>query len=180
MWSQHLHAILWINRTTIWNSINIVFFRLLYERDTMLFIEIKYFIWHMMNWNKIQSIEDLLILRARQLKKRNENFEKTTLHLRRMKEQNKEFFDDKHQLRWVFLSVNDLMLRHDIKLNNKHDFKLIFRWDELFRIREVDSIKKTYVLKELNETRFDETYAENRLKRFRTRNVRIEDVEKKV
>ena len=71
------------------------------------------------------------------------------------------------------------MLRHDIKLNNKHDFKLIFRWDELFRIREVDSIKKTYVLKELNETRFDETYAENRLKRFRTRNVRTENVEEK-
>ena len=133
----------------------------------------------MMNWNKIQSIEDLLILRARQLKKRNENFEKTTLHLRRMKEQNKEFFDDKHQLRWVFLSVNDLMLRHDIKLNNKHDFKLIFRWNELFRILKVDSIKKTYVLKELNEARFNETYAENWLKHFRTRNVRAENAEEK-
>ena len=44
MWFQHLHAILWINRTTIRNSINIVFFRLLYERDAMLLIKIKYFI----------------------------------------------------------------------------------------------------------------------------------------
>ena len=70
------------------------------------------------------------------------------------------------------------MLRHDIKLNNKHDLKLVFRWNKLFRIREVDSIKETYILKELNETRFDETYAENRLKRFRTRDVRIEDAEK--
>ena len=69
------------------------------------------------------------------------------------------------------------MLRHDIKLNNKHDFKLIFRWDEFFRIRAVDSIKRIYVLKELNETRLDETYVENRLKRFRTRNVRVEDAE---
>ena len=69
------------------------------------------------------------------------------------------------------------MLRHDIKLNNKHDLKLVFRWDEFFRIRKVDSIKKTYVLKKLNETRFDETYAENRLKRFRTRDVRTENVE---
>ena len=95
-----------------------------------------------------------------------------------MKEQNKEFFDDKHQLRRVFLNISDLMLRHDIKLNNKHDLKLVFRWDEFFRIREIDSIKKTYVLKELNEARLDETYAENRLKRFRTRDVRIENVEK--
>ena len=71
------------------------------------------------------------------------------------------------------------MLRHDIKLNNKHDFKLVFRWNEFFRILKVDSIKKTYVLKELNETCFDETYAENRLKCFRTRDVRAENVEEK-
>ena len=71
------------------------------------------------------------------------------------------------------------MLRHDIKLNNKHDFKLVFRWDESFKIRKVDSIKKIYVLKELNETRLDETYAENRLKRFRIRNVQVENAEEK-
>ena len=34
-------------------------------------------------------------------------------------------------------------------------------------------------MKKLNETRLDETYAENRLKRFRTRDVRVENVEKK-
>ena len=71
------------------------------------------------------------------------------------------------------------MLRHDIKFNNKHDLKLIFRWDEFFKIREIDSIKKTYVLKKLNEAHFDETYAENQLKRFRIWNVRIENVEEK-
>ena len=71
------------------------------------------------------------------------------------------------------------MLRHDIKLNNKHDLKFVFRWDEFFKVLKVDSIKKTYVLKELNEARFNETYAENRLKRFRTRNVRTENAEEK-
>ena len=68
-----------------------------------------------------------MTLRARQLKKKNEDFEKATLHFRKMREQNKEFFDDKHQLRRIFLNVNNLMLRHDIKFNNKHDLKLIFR-----------------------------------------------------
>ena len=34
-------------------------------------------------------------------------------------------------------------------------------------------------MKELNETRFDETYAENRLKRFRIQNVRVENTEEK-
>ena len=32
-------------------------------------------------------------------------------------------------------------------------------------------------MKKLNEVHFDETYAENRLKRFRTRNVRVENAE---
>ena len=68
-----------------------------------------------------------MTLRVRQLKRKNEDFKKTTLHFRKMKKQNKEFFNDKHQLRRIFLNVNNLMLRHDIKFDNKHDFKLIFR-----------------------------------------------------
>ena len=46
-------------------------------------------------------------------------------------------------------------------------------------MREVDSIKKTYILKEMNEVRLNETYAENRLKHFRIRKTRIENTEKK-
>ena len=82
-------------------------------------------------------------------------------------------------MRRVFLSVNNLMLQHNIKLNDKHDLKLVFCWNEFFKVLEVDSIKRTYVLKELNEARFNETYAENRLKRFKIRNVRTENAEEK-
>ena len=66
-------------------------------------------------------------MRVKQFQKRNENLEKVALHLRRMKKQSKELFNDKHQLRMIFLSADDLMLKHDIKLNNKHDFKFVFR-----------------------------------------------------
>ena len=102
-----------------------------------------------------------------------------TLHLRKMKKQNKKFFNDKHQLRRIFLNVNDLMLRHDIKFNNKHDLKLIFRWNESFKMRKTDSIKKIYVLKKMNKTHLNETYAENRLKCFKTRKMRTENVKEK-
>ena len=71
------------------------------------------------------------------------------------------------------------MLRHDIKFNNKHDLKLIFWWNESFKMREIDSIKRIYVLKKMNEARLNETYAENWLKRFRPRKMRIENVEEK-
>ena len=44
-------------------------------------------------------------------------------------------------------------------------------------MREIDSIKKIYVLKKMNEIHLNETYAENRLKRFKIRKMRIENVE---
>ena len=46
-------------------------------------------------------------------------------------------------------------------------------------MRKADSIKKIYVLKKMNEARLNETYAENRLKRFKTRKMRVKNVEKK-
>ena len=66
-------------------------------------------------------------MRVKQFQRRNENFKETALHLKRMRKQSKELFDDKHQLRKMSLNADNLMLRHDIKLDNKHDLKLVFR-----------------------------------------------------
>ena len=46
-------------------------------------------------------------------------------------------------------------------------------------MREADSIKRIYVLEKMNEARLNETYAENRLKCFKTRKMRTENVEEK-
>ena len=89
-----------------------------------------------------------------------------------MRKQNKELFDDKHQLQKISLNADDLMLKHDIKLDNKHDLKFVFRWNESFRIQRANSMKDIYILKEMNETRLERTYANNRLKRFKTKNVK--------
>ena len=78
-----------------------------------------------------------------------------------MKKQNKRLFDNKYQLRRIFLNVNNLMLRHNIKFDNKHNFKLIFRRNKSFKMQKVDSIKKTSILKKINEVRLSETYVEN-------------------
>ena len=63
------------------------------------------------------------------------------------------------------------MLKHDIKLDNKHDLKLIFRWNESFRIQRANSMKDIYILKEMNETRLERIYADNRLKQFKIKDV---------
>ena len=96
-----------------------------------------------------------------------------------MKKQNKKFFDDKYQLRRIFLNINKLMLQHNIKFNNKYNFKLIFRWSELFKMQKTNLIKKIYILKKINETYLNKMYVENRLKRFKIRKMQIENIEKK-
>ena len=74
-------------------------------------------------------------------------------------------------MRKILLNADDLMLKHDIKFDNRHDLKFVFRWNELFRIQRANSIKNIYILKETNETHLERTYADNRLKRFKIKNV---------
>ena len=66
-------------------------------------------------------------MRVKQFQKKDKNFKKAALHLKRMRKQNKKLFDDKYQLRKIFLNADDLMLKYNIKLDNKHDFKFVFR-----------------------------------------------------
>ena len=84
-WSQHFHAMLWINQIIVRDFTDVVSFQLLYEHDAILLIEIKYSIWHIMNWNKIRSTEDLLAIGVKQFQKRNEDLEKAVLHLKSMR-----------------------------------------------------------------------------------------------
>ena len=170
-WSQYFHSMLWTDRIIVRDFTDVISFRLLYEHDAILLIEIKYSVWHIMNWNKIRSIEDLLTMRVKQFQKRNKDFDQVALHLKRMRKQNKKLFNNKYQLRKIFLNADDLMLKYDIKFDNKYDFKFIFRWNNSFRIQRANSMKDIYTLKEMNETRFKRTYANNRLKRFKIRNV---------
>ena len=69
-WFQHFYTMLWTDRIIVRDFINVIFFRFLYEHDAILFIEIEYSIWHIMNWNKIRNIEDLLTMRVRQFPKK--------------------------------------------------------------------------------------------------------------
>ena len=88
-----------------------------------------------------------------------------------MRKQNRKLFDDKYQLQKILLNIDDLILKYDIKLDNKHDLKFIFRWNELFQIQRADSIKDIYILKEMNETRLERIYANNWLNRFKIKDV---------
>ena len=44
-----------------------------------------------------------------------------------MRKENKKLFNNKHQLQRIFLNIDDLILKHDIKFDNKYDLKFFFR-----------------------------------------------------
>jgi len=60
---------------------------------------------------------------------------------------------------------SDLVLLHDIKLNNIHTLKLTWRWLKSFRVVKMNTEKEWYRIAEFNEAILKETIAENRLKK---------------
>ena len=71
----------------------------------------------------MRSRADLLALQVRQLKQKKKNVKKATLYLRHEKKENKKLFNERHQTNNSF-NVSNLVLLHNIKLDNHYDMKL--------------------------------------------------------
>jgi hypothetical protein len=134
----------------------------------MLLIELKIFIWRMLSWQKIHIIEDLLTMRTRQLQKRNENMNETKNLLKRMRKQDKKYFNLKHFVINKNINKNDLVLFHDIQHKNNRNINrnLKYKWRESFWVKEVIQNKKIYLLQKLDEIDLIEIFIENRIKKF--------------
>ncbi len=142
----------------------------------MLLIELEIFIWRMLSWQKIHIIEELLAMRTRQLQKRNENMNETKNLLKRMRKQNKKYFDLKHFTTNKNINKNDLVLLHDIQHENDRSInrKLKYKWRESFRVKKIIQDKKTYLLQKLDEIDLAEIFVENKIKKFQQRqNLKI-------
>ena len=67
----------------------------------------------------MQTTTELIAMRARQLKRRNEDLKKIKNMLERMRRQEKKMFDSAHEMRNEELKSEDLVLLHDIQ--HMHD-----------------------------------------------------------
>jgi hypothetical protein len=116
-------------------------------------------------------IEDLLTMRARQLQRRNENMNEARNLLKRMRKQDKKYFDSKHFVTNKKINKNDLVLLHDTQHENDRSInhKLKYKWRESFRIKEVIQNKEIYFLQKLDEIDLIEIFVENRIKKFHQR-----------
>ena len=177
-WVKHLSTVLWTDRSTVKISTEKTPYFLLCENESILFIEIKHFIWKILLWEKVRSISDLLVMRARQLKKKKEDMTQTVDMMRRMRKQNKELFDDYHEIRNKEIKEKNMIFLHNTQheKNKNSQRKLNYKWKNLYRIIEVIVNKNIYFLIELNDIDLKSTFADNRFKKFRLR--LFSDVEK--
>ena len=164
-WVENLYAVLWADQSTH-NPTDIIFFCMVCGSKSVLPIELDILTWQIFSWDQIHLTADLIEIRARQLQKKNENMEKITLLLQKMRMQGKNLFNDFYRICEKLLAIDDLVLFYDLQREANILIKLAFKWLGLYCIAEVIPEKSTYFLKKLNGTQLRSTIAGNRLKRF--------------
>jgi hypothetical protein len=167
-WRKNLAAVLLAERTSVHGPTGVTPFSLVYGREAVLPFETRYPVWRLLKWNDVQSREDLLVLRARQLQLRDDDMDEIILRKRRLREQGKIMFDKTHRIRKTLIKKDDTVLVYHSKraTDMSSDVKLAFKWLGPYRVHEANSTKGTYVLKEMDGTLLKGTYAGNRLKKF--------------
>ncbi len=164
-WVRSFVNVLWTDRIIIRTFTEMTSYHVLYDCNVVLFIELDVSIWQILSWDNVCITDELLTLCAQQLKYKDENLKKIALHLRRMREINKDVWNDHRRVHTSSILKNDLVLLHDIKLNNMHTLKLTWRWLRSFQVVKMNTEKEWYKIAELDEAILKETIAENRLKK---------------
>jgi hypothetical protein len=91
--------------------------------------------------------------------------------LKRMRKQNKKYFDSKHFITNKNINKNDFVFLHNIQHENDRSInrKLKYKWRESFRVKKIIQNKEIYLLQKLDEIDLIEIFVENRIKKFHQR-----------
>ena len=168
-WVRNLPAVLWADRSTVRSSTGFTPYYIYCGSEPVLPIELEVPTWRILPWDKVHSTADLLAIRARQLQRRDDDFEEATLHLQRMRLEGKERHDEKYGIRHKELASGDTVLLHNTRREKDMSRKLAFKWLGPYRICDLVKDKGTYMLEELDGSRLAGTFAADRLKKFHPR-----------
>jgi hypothetical protein len=170
-WIDNFHVVFWADRFTVKFITDLTSFYLQCDSESMFSIELEIFIWRILLWQKMHIIEDLLTMWVRQLQRRDENMNETRNLLKRMRKQDKKYFDSKHFVTNKKINKNDLVLFHNTQHENDRSInrKLKYKWRKSFRVKEVIQNKEIYLLQKLDEIDLAKIFVENRIKKFHQR-----------
>jgi hypothetical protein len=167
-WVKNLPIVLLADRTTVHQPTGKTPFFMVYGREAVLPVELKYPTWRVLNWEDMTDRASLLATRAQQLQLRDEDIEEVVLRKRRKRSEGKDAFDSSNRLRQSGIVAKDIVLRHDAQseIDKSSDRKLVYKWYRPYRIKTIVPEKGTYILEELDRTLLPRTFAGNRLKKF--------------
>jgi hypothetical protein len=166
-WVTNLHLALWADRVTVKRSTGETPAYLICGQEHVLPVDLSIGTWQTLPWNEVHDTETLLALRAKQFEHRDDRLKEAVDRTMRLREEGKEWFDNKASLRSAPMTPGDLVLVRDVirDLDMSRSRKMDPRWKGPFRIKYV-SEKATYILEELDGCELRRTYAGNRLKKF--------------
>jgi hypothetical protein len=169
-WVRNLSLVLFADYTLVHQPTGKTPFWVVYGREAVLPIELKFRTWRILEWEKVKNQDraELLALRTRQLLGRDEDLEEVRLRKQRKRMEGKEAFDRTHQIRQEEIKEGDLVLRHDsiAEIDMSRNRKLSYKWLGPYRVRKAIPEKGTYILEEFDGIELSGTYSGNRLKKF--------------
>lgn len=98
-------------------------------------------------------------MHTHQLQGQDDDLEKATLHLQRMRLEEEERHNEKHCIRDKDLAIRDIVLLNDTRRGKDMPRKLSFKWLGPHRIYNAVKEKGTYMLEELDGLRLAGTFA---------------------
>lgn len=168
-WIPFVPWVLLAIRTTVHGPTGCTPFWTIYGREAVLPVETLYPTWRVLDWDKVNNMDKLIEMRARQLQMRDEDIEESRLRKERMRKMGQAHWDATRRLRNTPIEKGDLVLTYDVKQidqDKSKDTKLLYSWLGPFRVVKAVQEKGYYNLEELDGTPIRRSYAGNRIKKF--------------
>jgi hypothetical protein len=129
-WVRNLSTVLFADRTSVHQPTSRTPFWVVYGREAVLPIKLKFRTWHILDWDKVRTRAELLALRTRQLQGRGEDLDEVRLRKQRKRMEGKESFDRSRQIRQAEIKEGDLVLRYDsiAEIDMSQVRKLSYKW----------------------------------------------------
>lgn len=169
-WPLYVHSALLAVRTTTSRSTGYTPFFLVYGMHALFPFDVTDRTWFVLDWESVQSREDLLSLRMKQLARREDDIGSAVQHQERSRQR---AVDDRmraeaHRLRKSPLEPGTWVLLHETWLDNQHGNKNALRWAGPYVVHQ-HFPSGSYALRELDGTILAGSVAGSRLKVFHFR-----------
>jgi len=177
-WIKNLPFVMWADRITTRVSTGFTPYRLVFGQDCVLPIELCASSWTIIEWRKVKTTAELLVARARQLERREEDIEEAQENVRKSRLRNKAYFDKNYWKRVQTIEIGDMVLLYNSSLDKQWSQKLKNKWLGPYKIREIGETG-TCLLNELDGTELQGMFAGDQIKKFFAR-YEVEDDKEEV